>query len=146
MSYETAEDSFTRFAISVAPRLNQALISIAGDAGRDAASESLLWLVDGEGEVLATLGAYGPVAWNTVAGILDEDQGMHGHPDSLPGVTLDIEGNTFEQRWPRSVLEQKFSLVGLDAIPEDLEWFVTTGAGMHGPEWFDRCPDNLGHG
>jgi DNA-directed RNA polymerase specialized sigma24 family protein len=43
MSYETAEDSFTRFAISVAPRLNQALISVAGDAGRDAASESLLY-------------------------------------------------------------------------------------------------------
>jgi RNA polymerase sigma-70 factor (ECF subfamily) len=43
MTEETAEDSFTRFAISAAPRLNQALISIAGDAGRDAASESLLY-------------------------------------------------------------------------------------------------------
>jgi len=43
MSEETAEDSFTRFATRVAPRLNQALISVAGDAGRDAASESLLY-------------------------------------------------------------------------------------------------------
>jgi DNA-directed RNA polymerase specialized sigma24 family protein len=43
MSQETAEDSFTRFATSVAPRLNQALISVGGDAGRDAASESLLY-------------------------------------------------------------------------------------------------------
>jgi RNA polymerase sigma-70 factor (ECF subfamily) len=43
MSKETAEDSFIRFATRVAPRLNQALISIAGDAGRDAASESLLY-------------------------------------------------------------------------------------------------------
>jgi len=108
--------------------------------------EYTVWLVDGEGEVLATLGVYGPVAWNTVAGMLDEDQGMHVHPDSLPGVTLNIEGNVFEQYWPRSVLEQQSSLVGAGAIPEDLEWFVTTGAGMHGPEWFDRCPDNLAHG
>jgi hypothetical protein len=105
-----------------------------------------VWLVDGEGEVIATLEVFGPVEWNTSMGVLDEDQGMHIHSDSLAGVTLDIEGNTFEQRWPRSVLEQKFSLVGLDAMPEDLEWFVTTGAGMGGPEWFDRCPDNLGHG
>ncbi len=43
MSEETAEDSFARFASRVAPRLNQALISVAGDAGRDAASESLLY-------------------------------------------------------------------------------------------------------
>ena len=43
MSKETAEDSFTRFATRVAPSLNQALISVAGDAGRDAASESLLF-------------------------------------------------------------------------------------------------------
>jgi RNA polymerase sigma-70 factor (ECF subfamily) len=43
MSEDTAEDSFTRFATRVAPRLNQALISVAGDAGRDAASESLLY-------------------------------------------------------------------------------------------------------
>jgi len=42
MSEETAEDSFTRFATRVAPRLNQALISFARDAGRDAASEPLL--------------------------------------------------------------------------------------------------------
>jgi DNA-directed RNA polymerase specialized sigma24 family protein len=43
MSEETAEDSFIRFATRVAPRLNQVLISAAGDAGRDAASESLLY-------------------------------------------------------------------------------------------------------
>ena len=43
MSKETAEDSFTRFATNAAPRLNQALIAVAGDAGRDAASESLLY-------------------------------------------------------------------------------------------------------
>ena len=43
MPVETAEDSFTRFATGAAPRLNQALISVAGDAGRDAASEALLY-------------------------------------------------------------------------------------------------------
>jgi RNA polymerase sigma-70 factor (ECF subfamily) len=43
MPEETAKDSFTRFATTAAPRLNQALISIAGDVGRDAASESLLY-------------------------------------------------------------------------------------------------------
>lgn len=43
MSNETAEDSFTRFATSVAPKLNQALISTAGEVGRDAASEALLY-------------------------------------------------------------------------------------------------------
>jgi DNA-directed RNA polymerase specialized sigma24 family protein len=43
MSQETAEDSFTRFAVGAAPKLNQALISIAGEAGRDAASEALLY-------------------------------------------------------------------------------------------------------
>jgi hypothetical protein len=121
------------------------------DAASQLTSHSLqdeytVWLVDGEGEVFATLGVYGFVAWNTVVGILDEDQSMHGHSDSLPGVALYIEGDVFEQRWPRSVLEQPLSLVGADAIPEDFEWFVTTGAGMHGPEWFDRCPDSLGHG
>ncbi len=43
MPVESAEDSFTRFATGAAPRLNQALISVAGDAGRDAASEALLY-------------------------------------------------------------------------------------------------------
>jgi hypothetical protein len=109
--------------------------------------EYTVWLVDSEGEVIATLEVYGPIAWNSTMGVLDEDQGGHVHADSLPGVvTLKIEGNIFEQRWPRSVLEQNSSLVDVDVIPENFEWFVTTGAGMHGPEWFDRCPDNLGHG
>ncbi len=108
--------------------------------------EYTVWLVNSEGEVLATLGVYGPVAWNTVAGIRDEDQGMHGHADSLAGVTLNIEGDTLEQRWSRSVLQQQFALSELVAALENLEWFVTTGAGMHGPEWFDRCPDNLARG
>ncbi len=43
MPDEKAEDSFTRFATIAAPRLNQALVSVGGDAGRDAASESLLY-------------------------------------------------------------------------------------------------------
>jgi hypothetical protein len=110
--------------------------------------EYTVWLVDGEGEILATLGVYGPVGWNTTMGVLDEDQGSHFHSDSLnlPGVTLNIEGDVFEQHWPRSVLDQQLGLSGVDAIPQDLEWFVTTGAGMHGPEWFDRCPDIPGRG
>lgn len=43
MSVEATEDAFTRFATEVAPRLNQALICVAGDAGRDAASEALIY-------------------------------------------------------------------------------------------------------
>ncbi len=40
---EDAEDAFTSFVREVGPRLNQALICFAGEAGRDAASEALLY-------------------------------------------------------------------------------------------------------
>jgi RNA polymerase sigma-70 factor (ECF subfamily) len=43
MPVQTVDDTFTEFAMVAAPRLNQALIAVAGDVGRDAASEALLY-------------------------------------------------------------------------------------------------------
>jgi len=111
-----------------------------------------VWLVTPEGRILATLESYDPGGdpfGGHTAGILDEEP-EHGHPDWFSGVTNDIEGSVLEQRWSRSRLEAQLRGVGVDGLPEVLEWFATTGAGMHGPDalnpsndgWFDRCPDN----
>jgi hypothetical protein len=97
-----------------------------------------VWLVTPEGQVFATLESFHSGEWLYIAGIHDEDVSFHSHPDWISGVTETVEGDRMVQRWSREKLETQ---LGGEYTLENLEWFVTTGGGMGGPEWFDRCPD-----
>ncbi len=79
------------------------------------------------------------------------DRRSYGSMRRNTGVTESVDGDRIEQRWDREKLERQldgdYSPEGnletqLDYSLEDLQRLVTTGGGMHGPQWFDRCPDN----
>jgi len=104
-----------------------------------------IWLADPDGTLLGTIGVFNTGTWRYIVGLGVDPH--HSCPDSWTGpgwfdttTTVGNDGATVETRWSLEALNGFFARIGGE-VTADSTWFATTGGGIHGPAYFDRCPD-----